>query len=158
MKKSVRSHRRQGPWFQWHPALAVAVGISLYGIVFVLRLDVAGTQDAITALYALPIALLAVAFGLRAGAVAGIIGAVLLTAWVAIDGVSLTPLDFAVRAVPLILLGVLLGSATDRLRVAAELEKALVGARLREREAAEINDSIIQGLAVAKWSLEAGDR
>ena len=58
----------------------------------------------------------------------------------------------------MLLLGVLLGSAADRLRAAAEVEKALVGARLRVREAAEINDSIIQGLSVAKWWLEAGDR
>src|SRR5690349_16846165 len=118
MRKFVHSYR-QGPWFRWHPTLAIAVGVALFAAVFGLRLAVSGTQDTITALYALPIALLAVAFGLRAGMVAGLAAVVLLFGWVVIDGVTLTPIGWAERAAPLVLLGLLLGSAADRLRAAA---------------------------------------
>jgi hypothetical protein len=37
-----------------------------------------------------------------------------------------------------------------------QTRQALFAAQLREREAAEINDSVIQGLVAAKWSIEAG--
>lgn len=148
---------RPGPWFRWHPGLAVGVALALYAAVFALRLAVHGVSDAITLLFVLPIALLAVAFGTRAGVVSGAAGVLLVALWVAVSGVSLTPLGWVTRVTPMVLLGGLVGAASDRLRRAAEAERRLLVAELREREAAEINDAIIQRMAAAKWSLEAGD-
>jgi hypothetical protein len=54
-------------------------------------------------------------------------------------------------------LGALVGDASDRQRRVAEVERQLLVAELRAREAAEINDSIIQNLAAAKWSVESGN-
>jgi signal transduction histidine kinase len=156
-KESAVRLEQPGPWFRWHPALAVALAITLYAGVFTLRLAVDGTTEAITLLYVLPIALLATAFGLRAGVLAGTGAVVLLGAWVLADGVTLTPLGWLARVVPMLLWGVLLGYASDRIRAAAEAERKVMAAALREREAAEINDSVIQRLSAAKWSLEAGD-
>ena len=75
----------------------------------------------------------------------------------AIDGVAADPLGWLGRVAPIMLLGFLVGGASDQLRAAAQTKQALFTAQLREREAAEINDSIIQGLAAAKWSMEAGE-
>ncbi|HEY8525044.1 MAG TPA: hypothetical protein VIL48_08785 [Acidimicrobiales bacterium] len=146
-----------GPWFQRHPRLAVGVAAGLFAVVFAVRLAVHETNDAILLLFVLPVALLAVAFGLRAGAAAGLLGVALLAVWMAVADVALSPLGWVARATPLLLLGVLLGAAADRLREAAEVERRLVLAEIQAREAAELHDSVIQRLAAAKWALEAGD-
>jgi membrane glycosyltransferase len=99
---------------------------------------------------------LAIAFGLRAGIVAGLTGVVLTVAWVLLQGVSLSALGWVAPIVAILLLGVLVGWTTDRERLATQTRQALFEARLREREAAEINDSIVQHLAAAKWTMEAG--
>lgn len=148
--------REPGPWFRWHPALAIVVAVALYAVVSGLRFAVHGSADVITLLYVLPIALVAVAFGARAGAVAGGAAVALLVTWVAVDGIELSPLGWLSRATPMLLLGVLVGAAADRLREAALADRLLVVAQTRERDAAEINDAIVQRLAAAKWSLEAG--
>jgi hypothetical protein len=57
---------------------------------------------------------------------------------------------------PLLLLGLLLGHATDRERRAEAERRRLEAAALLHREAIEINDSLVQGMAAAKWSLDAG--
>ncbi len=141
--------RRRSPW-------AAVVALALFATIFALRLEVHGLRDPITELYVLPIALLAQSFGLRMGTAAGATGVVLLATWVGIEGLELTPVEWATGIVPMLLLGVLLGDATDRLEQAAVAERALAVARVKEREAAEINDSILQGLAAAKWAVESG--
>jgi hypothetical protein len=134
---------------------AVVLAIGLFAGIFATRLVIHGAEP-ITAFLIFPVALLAMAFGLRAGIVAGLISVVLAVAWVALQGVSLSALGWAGRIVPVVLLGALIGWTTDRERLAVQTKQALFEARLREREAAEINDSIVQRLVVAKWTMEAG--
>jgi hypothetical protein len=134
---------------------AITLAIGLFAIIYAARLTIHGT-DPITVFLIFPIALLAMAFGLRAGVVAGLVGVVLTFAWVGVEGISLSALGWASRIVPMLLLGVLVGWTTDRERAAAQTERALFEARLREHEAAEISDCIVQHLAVAKWTMEAG--
>ena len=47
--------------------------------------------------------------------------------------------------------------STNTLRSESNLQSALVEAALRERQAVEIHDNVVQGLVVALYSLEAGD-
>ena len=143
-------------WFLRQPRLAIGVAAALYVAVFALRLSVGRAEEAITLLFVLPIALLAFAFGRLAGVIAGCIGVALATAWIVIDHVELRALGWIAFSVPLVLLGALVGDASDRQRRVAQVEHQLLVAELRAREAAEINDSIIQGLAAAKWSVESG--
>jgi hypothetical protein len=81
----------------------------------------------------------------------------LTVAWAALQGVSLSALGWVAPIVVTLLLGILVGWTTDRERLAVQTRQALFEARLREREAAEINDSIVQHLAAAKWTLETGE-
>jgi hypothetical protein len=57
---------------------------------------------------------------------------------------------------PILVLGVLLGHATDRLRSAQLERRRLEAAAMLHREAIEINDTLIQGMAAAKWAFDAG--
>jgi len=144
------------PWFRRHPALALTVAGVLYAAVLSLRLFAGTPADAYSMLYALPVALLAITFGLRAGAAAGLVAVGLTVLWALVQEVSLTPTGWASRVLPLVLLGVLLGHAASRARRAELAHRRTEAAALLHRQAIEINDSLVQGMAAAKWSLDAG--
>jgi glucose-6-phosphate-specific signal transduction histidine kinase len=131
--------------------------MGLFGLIFGLRLQRdTDTGEAITLLFVLPVALLAVTFGRRGGVASGLFGVALVAVWVQTEGVHLSPVGWASRVVPLVLLGTLLGQAMDGLHRAGEERRALESAALLHREAIEINDTLVQGMAAAKWALEAG--
>src|SRR5690349_8047758 len=144
------------PWFRRHPSLALAVAGILFAGVLCLRMFFGSPVDAYSMLYALPIALVATTFGLRAGRVGGLLAVGLTVLWAMTQSVHLTPTGWTSRVLPLLLSGVLLGHATDRERRAHEEHRRLEAAALLHREAIEINDSLVQGMAAAKWSFESG--
>ena len=144
------------PWFRQRPLLALATTGVLFAGVLSLRLLVGDADDAYSMLYVLPVALVAAGFGLRAGVAAGLLAVLLIVVWVLVRDVSLTPLGWASRVTPMLLLGGLLGYATDRMRAAEAERQRAQAAALLHREAIEINDSLVQGMAAAKWALEAG--
>jgi hypothetical protein len=143
-------------WFRARPRLAIAVAGALFAVVFLLRQVVHRPSEAVSLLYVLPIALVAFAFGRSAGAVAGAFGFALFAVWALSEDVSFGAIGWLSRATPMLLLGVLVGGAADQQRRAAAAERELLVAQLRARQAGELNDSIIQRLAVAKWAAEAG--
>lgn len=147
-----------GPWFRDHPRAAAALAATLFAGLFSLQVGVGGANDGLSGLFVLPIALIAIAFGASAGLGSGATAVALVVAWVLVRGVTLSPLGWVGRAVPLLLLGWLLGRASDKLRDAASRERQLVAAAVLQREAAEINDTVVQGLTVAKWLFESKDR
>lgn len=144
------------PWFRVRPRAAMAVAALLFVGVFVLRFIVTNVADAVAMLYTLPIALVALAFGRRAGIMSGVLAVALAATWVVVTDVDITPIGWMSRAVPLLLLGGLIGDASDRLVVADQHRRALEAAAQRHRDAAEVNDTLVQGMAAAKWALEAG--
>jgi signal transduction histidine kinase len=144
------------PWFQASPTSAVVVVASLFALVLAVRLVVGDTpDDAVSMLYALPVALAATAFGRVGGLVAGLVAVALFAGWVVAIDADLTWLGWASRIVPLVLLGVLLGDASQRLAAAERKRQALEAAAQQHRNAAEISDSLLQGMSAAKWALEA---
>jgi hypothetical protein len=146
-----------GPWYRQRPRVAVTVAALLFAGVFALRLAVGGSEDAISMLYVLPIALVSLAFGAQAGVGAGVCAVALVEAWAVLGDVDLTPVGWLSRATPLLLLGLLVGVASDQQRIAARRDRELAAVLALQREAAEINDTIVQGLAASKWRLECGD-
>jgi hypothetical protein len=148
---------RRGPWFWAHPVPALGVAVVLTVAICVLRFTVGGLEEPIAALYALPVALVALTSGRRAGFGAGAIAAVLLWWWVITTGHHLTMLGWTSRIVPLILLGALVGDAADRIRDAERIERRANHLEALGRHTAEVHDSMMQHLAVAKWRLESGD-
>jgi hypothetical protein len=145
-----------GPWFWLNRPLAVAVSVVLFAFVFVLQWFVAGFKDPISMLYVLPVALLALTFDFRVGLAAGGAAVGLIGVWVAASGETLSPLGWLSRATPLVLLGALVGAAADRIRRTSEVERRATKVAMLQREAAEINDTVLQQLAATKWLLESG--
>jgi hypothetical protein len=150
------SHAPSGPWFLRSPRVTLIVAALLFGAVLTLRLLTGDAADAYSMLYTLPVALIAMAFGRWAGAAAGVVSVGLIAVWVVARDIDLTATGWLSRIVPIVLLGVVLGDATDRVRDAEARRQRLEAAALLHREAIEINDSLVQGMAAAKWSLEAG--
>jgi signal transduction histidine kinase len=148
---------RHGPWFWSHPRVAIGVAGALTAAISLLRFSVDGVEDSIANLYALPVALVALTSGRRAGLMAGVAASGLLLWWVLAADQHLTPLGWTSRVVPLVLLGGLVGDAADRVRSADLLERRARALEALGRDTAELHDSLLQHLAVAKWRLESGD-
>lgn len=153
----LRPLRGAGPWFIERPRIAVATAATLFVGTFGLLLTTGPESDVSALLFSLPIALLAAAFGLRGGVAAGAVSVGLLAVLPLTDRATFTAVGWATRIVPLLLLGVLLGDALDRLRRAEAERIRLVEAERRHREAVQLNDTIVQSLTAAKWALESAD-
>lgn len=147
---------RHEPWFARRPHLALAVAILLFAGIFVLQLLVHGDADSLSQLYVLPVALVAFAFGYRAAVAAGVVAVLLLVLWSAVTGTSLSPLAWTCNVGLILLLGALVGISADRIRDARRAERYASAIALMQRDAAEVNDTVVQSIAAAKWMLESG--
>jgi len=155
-----------GPWYRTNPRAAVLVASLLFAAVTVAHLIANGTGQAVDILYALPVALLAMSFGLRGGLIGAAIGFALFAVVELSDGVGdIDATGWISRAAGLFLLGAVLGRATDQLEsarlrsiAAVEERQQLQDRARRQAEGLEISDSLLQHLAVAKWMIEADDR
>lgn len=156
MASPATQPRGRAPWFREQPLWTLTVAGVLFVAVFTLRLTVGDATDAVNLLYALPVSLVALAFGRNAGSAAGFAGVALVSGWALLTSADLSVLGWTSRVVPLLLLGYLLGDASDRLEEADRLERAYAEAAQRHRDATEVNDTLVQGMSAAKWSLEAG--
>ncbi len=148
--------REGGPWFRASPRAALVVAALLYVGVFVLRYAADNRADASVMLYMLPVALVGLAFGRRGGAFGGAVAVVLTAAWVQSVGLEVSWIGWASRVVPPLLLGILVGDASDRLAAADAQRRALEAAAQRHRDAVEVNDTLVQGMAAARWAFEGG--
>jgi PAS domain S-box-containing protein len=117
---SLRSLRR---WPALGPRATLLLALCLFAAVFALRGLHPRLSDADDVLFVLPIALLALRFGLRGGSAGALLGLALVLAWDVEREAGLTAAGFVTRAVAFILLGALLGAFVDARR---ELEEELV--------------------------------
>jgi hypothetical protein len=132
------------------------VAALLFTGVLALRFSIEDPVEAISMLYVLPVSLVALAFGRRAGLAAGLLALGLVTVWVQVVGTELSVVGWVARLVPFVVLGYLLGDASDRLEAAEAHRAALEAAAQRHRDATEVNDTLVQGMAAAKWAIESG--
>lgn len=135
----------------------VVLAALMFGGLLVARLRVEGAADAVGMVCCVPVALLALAYGIRGGSVGTAIGMGFLELWVSFADAPMPFVGWAARSVPLLLVGVLLGAVVDRLRRTDHERLRLLDASARHREAVEINDTIVQQVSAAKWSLESGN-
>jgi hypothetical protein len=137
-----------------HPVRAKVVVLCSFIAVFTLHLIVGASES--TVLYVLPVALAALGFGLIVGTVAGVVAVWLIVAGVLVTGESLSFIAWFSHVIPLLLLGTLAGASADRIRRARTAERFAADVALLQREAAEVNDSVVQGIAAARWLLDSG--
>lgn len=152
------------PWFRLRPAEAVTVAACLFVAISVLQWFVDGAGQAVVMLYLLPVALVAVTFGMRGGVAAAACAFGVFAIFEVFHATGdIDAEGWMVRAMALFLLGSLLGRATDEMEASrrsalAEQEGRcrLEAAIRRYTDAIEISDSILQQLVAAKWLAEAG--
>lgn len=152
------------PWYRSHARTALVAASGLFVAVAVAHIFANRTGQAVDILYALPVALVAMAFGLRGGLIGAASGFLLFAVVELTYGVGdIDVTGWLARTAGLFLLGILLGHATDQIEsgqraaMAAQRERLALTMRARRHaEALEISDSILQHLVVAKWMVEAG--
>lgn len=99
-----------------HRGRVLAAALVLFAAVFLLRIADGNPDDAIALLYLIPIALIAVEFGLAGGSIAAVLACALLGLWVAVDGPGVSAVGFLTRAVAFLAVGIVVGEGSDRLR------------------------------------------
>ncbi len=137
----------------------------LFVAISVLRWFVDRNGQAAALLYVVPIALLALCFGRRAGIAAALAGAALFSVFAIFRGQG--DLDFtgwvdpiAVMFVAGCLLGGVSSQATENAhtaRIEADRRARLEDLCGRQQEALEVSDAMVQGAAVARWMIECGE-
>ncbi len=154
-----------GPWYRAHPRAVLAVAGGLYALVTVLESVDTDAADAIALLYMLPIALIAVSFGLRGGLAAAAVGYACFSVFAVTDSTGYLGADgWATRAGAMFLLGGLLGRAADQsarannLALENQRERLLLQAQNRRyANGIELSDTVLQHVAAAKWMIDAGN-
>lgn len=152
------------PWYEARPRVVRCVLVALFLGVLVARSFAGSGPRSISILYVFPVSLMALVWGLRGGLAGSGIAVVGMVIPEVLGESYLDAIGWATRLSAIVLLGVLLGAAQDRmranvrLRLAAEAERVrLERAAARAATASEISDSLVQGMASAKWMLEMGN-
>jgi signal transduction histidine kinase len=94
----------------------VAIAVVLFAIAFAARLAVDDPDALLANFYIVPIALLAIEFGTRAGLLAAAVAFALVPAWSVINAVHVDALGYVSRGAAFLITGVVVGGLTERLR------------------------------------------
>jgi hypothetical protein len=157
MSAVLRPLRDAEPWFVDRPRLTLVTAAALLAVTAVLLNSPGDLADTAPLLLCLPIALLATTFGIVGGLGAAVAGIGVLVTMSVLGRHEPTAPGWAARVIPLVLLGLLLGDARERLRRTEAIRIRLEEAQRRHRDAVQLNDTIVQSLAAAKWALERSD-
>ncbi len=149
--------RPVGPWFHDRPRWAAGVAGVLFGGIVLVGAVFGEDRPLFAVALVLPVALLAVAFGRRGGIPGGLAAVALDAAWFTRSHTGGMGAAGWTGALSVLLLGVLLGEAVEGVAESQRQLRQAEEVACRHRQASEINDVIVQGIAVAKWALEAGD-
>lgn len=117
-------------------SLTIIAAAALFVAVFFLRMADSSAADAEGILFVVPIAVLALGFGLRGGVSGGLLSCALIVLWGSLEaGAQLPVAGYLNRAVAYMLLGVLLGAFVDK---RSRLEAATISSHdTAERQLAE---------------------
>ena len=126
-------------------------------VIFLLRLAIEDPDEGVIFLMVLPIALLAVDHGVKGGLLGAALATVAMIAWIVVDDVNVGAVGVITRVVCFIAAGAGVGRLAEQRdqRAARLMELELKGQR--HDAAMEMNEKVLQSLAVAKMGLEMGD-
>ena len=126
------------------------VAAALFVAVLALMYALDDPVQAVSIVFVVPIALCALALGVRGGIAGALTATVLLVVWVVSNDHELGVAGWCSRLVAFGTIGVVVGRYEN---LAREFEAR----RLGERYAAEVHDGVVQQLVVARYQLQAGD-
>jgi len=107
------SPRRRSPARR---ATIVGLAATLFAVTFAARLAVDDPDALLANFYIIPIAVLAIEFGTRAGLIAAAVAFALVPAWSVINSVHVDALGYVSRGAVFVVTGVVIGGFSDRLR------------------------------------------
>jgi diguanylate cyclase (GGDEF)-like protein/PAS domain S-box-containing protein len=105
-------------------ARVLLAALLLYTAIFSARFVDVTIASGLTVLYVLPIVLVAVELGRRAGIVAGVIAFGLFAAWARYSPTPLPPTSYFARGAAFLVVGIVAGGLADRLRIQSERVRA----------------------------------
>jgi signal transduction histidine kinase len=127
--------------------LVLAVAVALFGGGFALRVAVDDPGALIANFYAIPIALLAATFGIRAGLASAAVAEFLVFAWGAVTDTHVSALGYTTRGAVFLLVGALVGWYAERLpRAAARGRGAEYELSVRNEELERTNAYLAQAV------------
>lgn len=100
------------------PRRVIVAGVAglLFTVAFATRIAVNDPDALLANFYVIPIALLAIEFGVRGGVIGATIGFALVPAWSVINAVHVAPLGYVSRGAVMLFTGIVIGRFSDRLR------------------------------------------
>lgn len=149
-------------WPERRSVVLLSAG-AMFVAVFLLRELVTGRGDALSLLYVIPVALLALELGIRAGVIAAGLSIAVIGVWMATVKPEFGLVGFLVRAGILLSVGAIAGRFSDRMRSHSVRDESLLRsgldlARLGESEdlLALLTDHIERAVEVASVSVQLG--
>src|ERR1017187_6774162 len=103
-------------WPRLGGATTLSLSLALFVGIFVLCVSDSNIADGESTLFLMPIALLALRFGLRGGLASALVACALVVVWGHDDDVHLAVTGYLSRGVAFLVLGPLIGSFVDRRR------------------------------------------
>lgn len=140
----------QGAAEPWYRRRAILAAVVLFVAVTVLRALVDSPREAITVLYVIPIAIVAIELGLAAGIAAAVISFVAFVVWDQVSDAGVTAVGYLSRACAFAGIAVVVGTLAERLRLAERRVS-------RMAEAEDFSSTVVQTLTVAHLALERGE-
>jgi signal transduction histidine kinase len=97
-------------------AAIIAIAVLLFAAAFTARVVINDPDALLANFYIIPIAVLAIEFGTRAGLLAAAVALALVPAWSVIDSVHVHALGYVARGAAFVITGVVVGRFSERLR------------------------------------------
>ena len=140
----------QGAAEPWYGRRAILAALVLFIAVTVLRAVVESPREAITVLYVIPVAIVAIELGLVAGLVAAVVSFAAFVVWDQVSDAGVTAIGYLSRAGAFGGIALVVGTLAERLRHAERRVSRL-------SEAEDFSSSVVQSLTVAHLALERGE-
>jgi signal transduction histidine kinase len=120
------------------PVVLAAAGV-LFVVIFAVLQTHVGAADAIELFYVMPIALIALELGLRAGIAAASLSFALFLVWVASGDPGITSLGYFTRPVAFVAVGIIAGRFSDRMRATQRRQEQLLQSGLALAQVSDLD-------------------
>jgi signal transduction histidine kinase len=120
------------------PVVLAAAGV-LFVVIFAVLQTHVGAADAIELFYVVPIALIALELGLRAGIAAASLSFALFLVWVASGDPGITSLGYITRPVAFVAVGIIAGRFSDRMRATQRRQEQLLQSGLALAQVSDLD-------------------
>jgi PAS domain S-box-containing protein len=136
----------------------VALAVLIFAVVFALRLALGSNRDPVMIFGAIPIALLSLEAGRRAGITGAAVAVAAVGLWQVLANVELTVIGYLSRVVVFFLVALLVGYLAERLRRARDAQRLLLDLAPETALALDLDGHVTMGNSAAERLFGYRDR